>query len=435
MRFFTLASLRFATVVAVLFASPRLNATEKFAYSDVQRDDFFPILPWDRLHGPDGKASDSKVNGLESIAESHFNFAGFVLPEDLASCRKLNLAAILLLADPQLLPLRYHKEWRLLSDQEIDNQVKVLVEAGGSNPALKGYFLMDEPSARDFPALAKAVAAVKRHAPNKLAYINLLPDYATLGAPDTSQLGTSTYPEYLERFVTEVHPQLLSYDNYMVQYSDDLKDSKVAESYFRNLAEVRRVGQKYKLPCLQIVASNQLRPNHTVPSPANLMMQAYTTLAAGFRGVTWYTYFGRRYGHAPIDASGNKTITWEYLREVNRQVAVLAPVLSKLASTGIFFTEPAPAEGLPSLPGASVESIKSNAPMMVGEFSGKQGETYFMLVNLSLERSAHFQIRTKSADAKLQKVSSVDGGLGAFNPGKDGFWLTAGQGVLVKVGK
>ena len=264
-----------------------VDAAEAFRYSDFRQADFFPILPWDRLHGPDGKAKDSEVNGLQSIADCQFNFAGFVLPGDLPKCRKLNLAAILLLADPQLLPLKYHKDWRLLSDAEIENQVKVLIKAGGANPALKGYFLMDEPSARDFPALGKAVAAVKRFAPGKLAYINLLPDYATLGAPDTSQLGTATYTEYLERFVSEVKPQMLSYDNYMVQFSDDLKNPGIAASYFRNLVEVRRVGQEHKLPFLQIVASNQLRPKHTIPSPANLALQAYTTLAAGYRGVTW----------------------------------------------------------------------------------------------------------------------------------------------------
>ena len=53
------------------------------------------------------------------------------------------------------------------------------------------------------PALAKAVAAVKRFAPGKLAYINLYPNYATIGAPNLSQLGTDSYADYLERFIAE----------------------------------------------------------------------------------------------------------------------------------------------------------------------------------------------------------------------------------------
>ena len=124
------------------------------------------------------------------------------------------------------------REWKKLSDEEIERRIEQIIRAAGKSPAIKGYFIMDEPGVVDFPALGKAVAAVKKYAPGKLAYINLFPDYATLGAPDRSQLGTSNYTEYLERFVAEVNPQVISYDNYMVQYSDDLRNADKAASYY-----------------------------------------------------------------------------------------------------------------------------------------------------------------------------------------------------------
>jgi len=405
-----------------------------FSHTDFRRPDFFPILPWDPLHGWDSKASDWETNGLESIAECHFNFAGFVEAKDLPKCRRLGLGAILLPSGDDILPLNYQRAWKSLNDQEIDRRIKRLVKAGGANPALKGYFIMDEPSVTDFPALAKAVAAVKKYAPGKLAYINLFPDYATLGAPDISQLGTSNYIDYLERFVSEVKPQVLSYDNYMVQYSDDFKRSELAGKYLRNLVQIRRVGLEHGLPCLQIVAANQLRPGHTIPSPANLSLQAYTTLAAGFRGVTWYTYYARGYSYAAIDRSGHRTLTWAYLSQVNRQVATLAPVMSRLSSTGIYFTDRASAEGLPRLPGRLVQKLESGAPFMAGEFSSSEGEEYVMVVNLSLERSANFTLTT-TAEKTLQEVSASDGYLRAFAPGKDGAWLPPGQGLLLKLNK
>jgi hypothetical protein len=428
---------RFRCLLALGFCLPVATIAQvggRFPFTDYLQPDFFPILPWDPLHGWDGKAVEHDVNGLESIAACHFNFAGFVLPKDLPKCRKLGLAAIVLPMDDALLPPGYRKQWRDLAQDEIESRVKTLVRSAGSNPACKGFFIMDEPSVKDFSALGKAVAAVKKYAPGKIAYINLFPDYATLGAPDTSQLGTTNYTEYLERFVAEVKPQLLSYDNYMIQYSDDLKKAGAA-SYFHNLAEVRRVGQKHHLPCLQIVASNQLRPGHTIPSPANLRLQAYTTLAAGFRGVTWYTYYARGYNYSPIDSHGKRTLTWASLQEVNRQVSTLGPALARLSSTGIFFTDPVPATGLPTLPGRVVTSITSSAPLMLGEFSGREGDDYFILVNLSLERSASFSLVPENPRASLQEVSAIDGALRPFTSGKDGFWLTAGQGVLVKVGK
>src|ERR1051325_3457083 len=168
-------------------------AQKRFEFADYQEPEFFPILPWDPLHGWDGKAAERDVNGLESIAEGHFNFAGFVLPKDIKACAKLGLAAIVLPETDALLPPNDRKSWRNLSDEQIDAKVKALVKGAGASSAVKGFFIMDEPSAKDFPALGKAVAAVKKYAPGKLAYINLFPDYATLGARDISQLGTSNY--------------------------------------------------------------------------------------------------------------------------------------------------------------------------------------------------------------------------------------------------
>ncbi|HVV02555.1 MAG TPA: hypothetical protein VHH88_14395, partial [Verrucomicrobiae bacterium] len=393
--------------------------------------DFFPVLPWDPLHGWDGKAVDSTESGLGSIADCGFNYAGFVGSSDLRQCERLGLAAILFENPAKNIPHGYQRDWAKFSDEQIDSIVKALVKRGGRNPALRGYFIMDEPSTRDFPALGKAVAVVKKYAPGKLAYINLFPNYATLGAPDTSQLGASNYTEYLERFVSEVKPQMLSYDNYMVEYSGDLRHPEIADSYFQNILEVRRVGQEHGLPCLQIVSSNQLRPGHPPPSPANLALQAYTTLAAGFRGVTWYTYYGRGYQHASVE-KGSRTATWNYLHDVNRQIAALAPTLRRLRSTGVFFTSPNPWHGLPMLPGRIVQSVESHEPMMVGEFQSPEGENYFLIVNLSLERSANFSLKTAHAAGALYEVSCADGEKLPYKPGKDGFWLPAGQGTLVE---
>jgi hypothetical protein len=295
-----------------------------------------------------------------------------------------------------------------------------------------GYFITDEPGVGEFPALAKAVAVVKKYAPGKLAYINLFPDYATIGAPDHSQLGTSNYRDYLERFVNEVHPQAVSYDNYMVQLSDDLQEPAQAASYYRNLLEIRRVAQAHQLPFLNIVCANQIRPRIPVPSPANLAFQAYTTLAAGYRGVTWYDYYGPGYKYTAIDSSGNRSLTWAYLQGVNAQIKTLAPILCRLNSTGVFFNAPAPVENLPLLPGRLVEAV-TGGRVMVGEFKQPQGDDFFMLVNLSLEASARLTVKTRQPQQRIEQISAADGSRTVCDPEK-GIWLTAGQGLLLQVG-
>jgi len=308
--------------------------------------EFFPILPWDPQHGWSEPWSD-RTQGLESIAECGFTMAGFVRPEDIPECERLGLKAIMFPDVPNV--GTWSREWHKLTDEEIDERVIAFVEQSGTGDAIMGYYIQDEPSAAHFAGLAKAVNAIRKYAPGKLAYINLYPDYATVGAPDTSQLGTPTYAEYLERYVAEVKPQFISYDNYMTQVSLDMTDPGRSRSYYENLLDVRRVALDSGLPFWNIVSSNQIRPATTVPSPANLLLQAYTTLAAGGRGVSWYTYYSRSYAYAPIGPDGNRTPTWSYLQMVNRQLRAVGPVMNSLKPTGVFFTDEDPPGELPRL--------------------------------------------------------------------------------------
>ena len=401
-------------------------------------DDFFPILPWDGLRG-----WDTQVKGfddpLESVAECNFTIAGFVQPGQVAKCETLGLKAIIA-PPPGEKP--WSAKWAGASDELVDTSVKGWVEKAGRSDGILGYYVVDEPGTPRFPQLAKAIAALGKYAPGKLAYINLFPGYATIGNPDQSQLGAASFTEYLEKFVADVKPEMLSYDNYKIFTSDNLQNRDQGASYFRDLMEVRRVASKHGLPFWNTVCSNQIRPYTTVPSPANLMLQAYTTLAAGGRGIAWYTYFQRGYAYAPIDKDGRRTDTWYYLKEVNRQVKVLGPIMNRLRSTGVFYTQPAPADGLPALPGRLVDSIESRTsikgfsdakpPMMIGEFESKNGSAYVMVVNLSLEKSANFLLKTRKQDTKKQVISAVDGEAQPFDE-TNGQWLIPGQGVLIEL--
>jgi hypothetical protein len=381
---------------------------------------FFPVLPW-------GSPSDEKVSveqGLRSIAECNFTMAGFVRPQDLPLCEELGLAALVRIGG-----VGGAAGWQKMSPEEIDATVRKTIEKAGDSKALMGFYLCDEPGAEAFAALGMAVQAVKKYAPGKLAYINLFPDYATIGAPDISQLDTESYTEYLERYVAEVKPQLISYDNYQVQYSNDLRDIARAASYYANLMEVRRVALEHGIPFWNIVSSNQIRPFTTIPSPANMLFQAYTTLAAGGRGVSWYTYLKYGYGYSPLDGAGNKTPTWRYLQMVNHHLTIVGPVMNRLTSTGVFFTSPAPVESLPVLPGKTVMDAVCDEPVMVGEFEDASGRPYAMVVNLSLERSAKIVLRLRDGLTKRESLSPEDGRWLPVDP-EAGVWAVAGQGVL-----
>jgi hypothetical protein len=392
---------------------------------DLSSPEFYPILPWDPQHGWDG-GIPFRGQGLASISESHFGLAGFVSGADLPLCAQLGLGAILY--DHALNPNRI--KWNDLSEQQIDDFVRRWVNEVGDSPAVYGYYIKDEPGANEFPGLARAVAALARHAPGKIAYINLFPNYATLGADDLSQLQTVTYEKYLDRFCREVKPPFVSYDNYQVQFSMDLQDSQHASSYFINLLQVRAAAQKYNLPWRQIVSSNQIRPHTTIPSPANLLFQAYTSLAAGASCVDWYTYYQGGYAYAPVDSHDERTQTWYYLAEVNRQLQLVGPEVSKLRSLAVYLYH-YDIPGFPALPSELEELIDSTEPLMVGMFGGQDGLRYGLIVNMSLSRSARIIFKLPKAEGRLKQFSTATGRFMPCSTAQP-LWLVAGQGILLR---
>jgi len=323
------------------------------------------------------------------------------------------------------------KEWKKLSDEEVIARFKAKIEKTESSDALLGFYIVDEPGASFFPQMALAVQTVKELMPGKLAYINLFPSYATLGAPNLSQLETKTFDEYLERYISEVKPQFLSYDDYKVQYSNDLENKGQASIYWRDLLTFREKALEHDLDFWNIVSSNQIRPSTPPPSPANLLFQAYTTLAAGGKGVSWYTYFGRGYGYGPVDREWKRTVSWNYLKMVNEQLKVIGPMMMNLESTGVYFTEPVSVDCMPTLPGDVVDSATADQPLMIGEFKDPDGGSWAMIVNLSLDRSTKFSFSSSVGGESTRHYSPVDGSALKLEA-ENSLWLTAGQGVLIK---
>ena len=231
--------------------------------------------------------------------------------------------------------------------------------------------------------------------------------------------------------MAEVKPDFLSYDNYMVEYSQDLRDRQTGAIYFRDLVEVRRVSLEHGLPFWNIVTCVQIRPNTTPPSPANLLLQGWTTLAAGGHGVSWYKYKQKEYLYCPIDLEHKQTATWSYLQMVNHQLKVIGPIVGRMKSVGVYFTAPAPLDNGPALPGKLVTKLEADSPLMIGEFASKgEAVDHVAIVNLSLERTTKVQLKDLRSLGAVEEYSPQDGHLAKC--GAD-IYLPAGQGVLLKV--
>ena len=168
-------------------------------------------------------------------------------------------------------------------------------------PALNSYFIMDEPSAADFVSLASTVSNLNSLDPNRMAYINLQPTYAT-----AEDMGASTYASYLNEYLSTVHPALLSYDNYQFYTNADL------EYYFQNLAIVSYTAQQAGIPFLNIVQACSFNSEVRIPNSNELQYLYYTCLAYGAAGVSDFVYYVPYAGYTGMMTDTNGVTTAQY---------------------------------------------------------------------------------------------------------------------------
>ena len=356
-------------------------------------------------------AADPDEENIRGQAECGMTIATFAPPSALDLCRKYGLKVIL--SEPRL-----RHDWDKGKVKQIEAGLRAAARQYAKHPALYGFYVRDEPSAKDFPNLARTAAILRQVAPDKLVYINLFPNYA---GPEL--LGAASYLEHLNNYCDIVKPTFLSYDNYYGMLGDDVKPE-----YYQNLEIMRQVGLERHLPFWNIVLSTA-HWGYRVPSEWDMHFQVYTTLAYGAKGISYFTYFTPEGGNArlgPLDQFGQKTPTWDYVRRCNFQVRALAPILLKLRSTGVYFWPQPPAEECHKLPGNTLVKSVAGGQFLIGEFVHEDRSKWFMVVNLDLKDSTTFEIEVHGK--QVRSVSNYTGRLEGLDS-----WLSPGQGRLCRV--
>ena len=413
--------------------------------------DFYPIYVWDHIGQWGNDLSDPErlafqETMLGGMAQCALTMPGFISPQQLPLTEKYGFKTIIQYYEDleEQIQKIGGSDFANLTDEQADTLAREMTADTKDNPNVLGYYLCDEPGADQFPGLARLTAAIKKYAPGKLAYINLFPTYAsTIGADRDSQLKTHTYEEYLERYVQEVKPMFLSYDNYMVEYSEDMILPDRADIYWNNLLEVRRVAMKYHLPWWNIVSSLAILPESTPPTPARLAFQAYTSLAAGASGLGWFLYYPCcGFEFAPVDRHWNRTIVWGYLREVNQQIRTLGTYLNRFRSSDVWFSTPTVRPNLPENPKTLLSDLKvsfteqgpkDHPPcVMVGQFEAKEGdECVVMFVNLDFANAVKVEPAFLEGEVTLRSISPEDGTVQKMP--SHGWRILPGHGVLLTI--
>lgn len=221
-------------------------------------------------------------------------------------------------------------------DPERLKQLDALIERVKDHPALDSYYIVDEPNAEKFPAIAKHIDHIRSKDPARLCYINLLPTYA-----NNEQLGIrgnkiTAYTGHIDQYVDLVRPRLISYDHYHFTNTQDNPD------YFLNLEIIRQKALSSGVPFLNIVQAcswipgTQASPSSPrVPTPDEMRFLVYTTLAYGGQGISYYVYSHPRHKGGMVDQQGNPTVLYREMETLNPEFISIAKVLQPLESLGV----------------------------------------------------------------------------------------------------
>ncbi len=371
-------------------------------------ESFFPIMAWSSA--PEDPAM------LKRMKECGLTIAGFARPSALDAIHAAGLKAIV--QDSRCSAF----DWKKIDTNKLRENLTSLAGEVNNHPAVFGYYLKDEPVAALFPGLATACQILKEIAPGKWPYINLFPIYV-----DYEYAGAKDYADYLEKFITTCSPPIISYDHYALMEHEPLR-----QGYWPNLEAIRAASVKHQISFWNIVLS-VAHFNYRVPTEADYRFQAWSTLAYGGRGISYFMYMAPMIGNyrmAPVDQFGHETPTWYYMQSINLQVLKLAPTLLKLTSTRVYHLGEVPE----NCQGPDKDSLVAPFPsgnFLVGEFKHADGSTYVMIVNKHLTDSFPCDPKFVVITSKVQMVSPYTGALVEYTGEQK--WLAAGQGVLLKV--
>ena len=248
------------------------------------------------------------------------------------------------------------------------------------HPAVWGVDAGDEPSALDFPHYGRVIALAEELLPERMVYLNLYPNYASVAENTAgqvnSQLGTATYQEYIDRYVENVKTDYICLDNYEFAAGT----AKLYDN-LRIVADAcRRSGRDFWM-VLQVNSSN---PDKWL-SADMLRHQAFSSMAHGAVSLNWACWTAGWWHNEVLDKEGNKTEQYEKLKTVNGEIRRLESLYMKHRNIRTVFVgsgldEAIDKSGTDHAASYSCLGFGAVRPgegenIVLGEMEGREGET------------------------------------------------------------
>ena len=338
-------------------------------------EETFPIMAWGWLGGARSRQDD--VSFYEEMKECGFSIAGFASTD--GQIQAAGAAGLkVFYTDGNAMS---NRDWRNPDVEQWRKDILPVVEKYRDNPTVMGYYVKDEPETADLPGLFQMATLLKELAPGKLAYVNLFSN-----STQPYHYEPLTYEEYTERVFASDFP-FSGFDQYNFYASGYIRTT------MHSCMEIhRQAALRHNKPWWYCVLGIQHR-YYATPNLVNMAYQAFSGLAYGARGISWFTYLpSDRPGwhNAPLDPFMNRTQVWYDMRLVNRTIQNYAHVLNHLRSDRVYHfgsTKPETDERVPGPDSESlIQTMGGTGNWLVGEFTHEEdGSRWLIIVNKNLQ--------------------------------------------------
>lgn len=284
----------------------------------------------------------------------------------------------------------------------------------GNHPATYGFYVRDEPVRGEFEREGRMVDLLRKERPDKVAFVNGL---------GWGARGAGCFLEYVEDYARIIKPEFLSFDSYPISLIPDDADTSdfyksdcgiewpelkayYRDRYWEAWETYRMVGWKYGLPISGIVLATP--HHHSVwrygpVTEGTIRLEAFTGLAYSACALQYFTLINHSYDvdnwdDGILTRDGKPSVRYNFVQNVNRDIAKLGPIVKALTCTRVFHYGPLTSNCCAWTPGRhprdsahiGIADINGD-PAIIGFLKGSAGR-YAMIVNRNPARKGRIQV-------------------------------------------
>ena len=210
----------------------------------------------------------------------------------------------------------------------VDQRIADIKQYLAPSDTYVGEWLADEPNASRFDELGEFTKRYLQEIPDKEIYINLYPMYARL-----DQLGSSTYEEHIDDYLSKIPTKSLSFDYYGLQ-----SNTATRHNYYTSLDLVREKTLAKRMPFWVITQTGTIGSLAT-PTEKNERWTVWSNIAGGSKGISYFCYWDPHVeslsSTAMINRDGTKTEYYNWIKQINTDLNTIGKKLLPCHADGI----------------------------------------------------------------------------------------------------